>query len=133
MEEKDRKEYEVAFIAKSEEGAHTLRKILEGHDGEVTEGASLKPAALAYKIQGERNVLFGYCRVRIAREKVAEISKELLTVADLLRFAITLPSHTKPRVKLVISEEKKARPAPAVPGTPLSNEALEKKLEEILQ
>lgn len=143
MESADKKEYEIAFLAKTEEDAKGVLQSLKGFEAEITFEGPVTRTTLAYRIKKEDVALFGYCHFSIFPEKAKELSGELQLKPGIIRFLLITPPFSKQKPKLRDMDSR------GVPGgapeyvrrersheirpTPLSNEALEKKIEEILQ
>jgi ribosomal protein S6 len=143
-EEKDRKEYEVAVLVRSEEDIPGIAALVREHGGELTAGFRAKRVALAYPIKKEKEGIFAYANFRAVGDTAKALEKDLNVRHDVLRSLVIKPP--KPQEKHVDTRElphKRAsvqRPTPSAPverpapaSWPLSNEALEKKIEEILK
>jgi len=138
-EEKDKKEYEVSFLVKSEEQSQGVVKVLHHYGTEITGEGQLSKVRLAYPIKKETLAYFGYLWFTSEPSAIPQIEGDLRLSKDILRYIIVTPP-----VKKTLRERQEAqeseRPAPAAPAPvsseprkELTNEDLEKKLEEILQ
>ena len=132
MDEVELKDYEISFLLAQENGAEDVLKLLKREGAEIIFEGQLKKITLAYKIKKQSEAYFGYLHFRISKDKVKSLENDLLTTSTILRFIIITPPFGRPK------PEPKAKPrtAPAPPaqvGVPISNEALERKIEEILQ
>ena len=99
---------------------------------------------LAYQIKKENEAYFGYLHFLANTDKIKNISDDLKLNQKVLRFLIITPPITKmmrmatPRIikktfqPRAVERMEIKKPSPA-PTATLSNEALEKKLEEILK
>lgn len=133
---KDKKSYEISYLIKEESDAGEVLRLLKQYEAEVTEESSPKRFLLAYPIKGETAALFGYVQFTASPENMPALDKNLKTNSRIIRFLLTTPP---------IEKEKIISPRPVSPATsptkpestkstlPLSNEALERKIEEILQ
>ncbi len=139
MEEDVKKEYELAYLAKDESGSDLVRAAIAREGGEVFSEAPAERIALAYKIGKEAQAYFGWFHFRMAPEALKALDHELKTKSGVLRFLVVTPPFVKVRPRfapkpkqgpVAVTESAPARP---VPQAPLSNEALERKIEEILQ
>jgi len=140
MEPADKKDYEIGFLAKTEEAAREVLKLIHQHQGEISSEGPLRRISLAYPIEKETHAHFGFLYVKLPPLSAKTLEHDLGTSQAVLRFLLVkLPSQkavlaaaAKPRVARPGGPS--ARPAPETkPQFPLSNEALEKKIEEILQ
>lgn len=132
MDEVELKDYEISFLLGQEKDAEDVLKLLKREEAEIIFEGTLKKIPLAYKIKKQNEAYFGYLHFRMSKDKIKSLEKDLLTASGVLRSLIITPPFVRSK------PEPKARPriAPAPPaqvGVPLSNEALERKIEEILQ
>ncbi|MEK7608011.1 MAG: 30S ribosomal protein S6 [Patescibacteria group bacterium] len=140
METTDKKEYELAFLAKAEEDAKDLIATLKKFEADVSFEGPVTRTTLAYEIKKEGVALFGYCHFSLLPEKTKDVSNELNIKPGIIRFLLITPpfSRQKPRPRDFQGgfgggeRMRPQKPYEAKPAT-LSNEALEKKIEEILQ
>lgn len=145
MEEtKDKKEYEIGFLVKNESDAQTIRQFLVEHGAEIISEGLPKEINLAYKIKKETKAWFGFFRFQIEPTTTVFLKKELRTFSFVLRFLILrsvkkAPSPTvsapkkKKLTKTFPRAKEKSQLEEKAPPSPLSNEEIEKKIEEILQ
>lgn len=136
-EEVGTKEYELAYLAQEENGADLVRAALVREGGEIFSENPAERITLVYKIAKQLQAYFGWFQFRLAPEALPALNHELKTKSGVLRFLIVTPPFVKSRPKFVPrpkqgppAAEAESRP---VPPAPLSNEALERKIEEILQ
>lgn len=139
-EGKDKKTYELALLLKNEDDAARMTELIRQHNGEAVSEPRAKKLALSYVIKGNTEAVFAYCTFKAAGEDVKQLERDLRMREEVIRSMIVLaplyaekrpismaPSFPPQRYARPIGE-----PRPAAPR-PLSNEALEKKIEEILQ
>jgi ribosomal protein S6 len=149
-EAKDKKEYELAFLVKDEAAAQDVA-VKAAQYGMVTAQGSLKHLAFAYPVEKETSGYFGFLRFHAVPESAARLEKDFQLIRSILRLLVlSLPSRKeKPADAAPAAGVAAVRPRPAgrqpgrapralhteanIPGAPLTNEALEKKIEEILQ
>ncbi len=136
------KEYELAFLAAEESGAPKVSAAIAKNGGGGFLPRPVERIALEYKIKKATSAYFGFLHFRMAPMGAKALEHEMNVMPGILRFLIITPPFvkTKPRI---------ARPwsgiAPAAASLtpsdrvereqtslPISNEALEKKIEEIL-
>lgn len=143
-------EYEIAYLVRIEEDAQIVASAIASHRGEVKSEVPLKRIALSYKIKKETQAVLGVVRFMMEPEMAVSLAKVLRTNNAILRFlvtkAVSIASTTPMRPFRSGHSGGVSRPqmgerktpafpatAPFAPSAPLSNEALEKKIEEILQ
>jgi ribosomal protein S6 len=146
-EEKDKKIYELALLLKSEEDLAGILAFLRDHSAEAISEPRAKKLALAYKINGHTEAVFASCTFRAAGEDAKSLEHDLQTRPQVIRsmVIIALPPSDRPVSAMPFSREQRTRPSSSMMRTsaasetkpaasrPLSNEALEKKIEEILR
>jgi ribosomal protein S6 len=143
-EDKDKKEYELALLLKSEEDLAKIVALVGTHNGEGVTEPRAKRLQLAYEIKKHTEAVFAYFTFKMFGDDAKALEHDLATRADVLRsmmIASPAPAERTAMSPLPPREERRPRssapsssdaPKPAAPR-PLSNEALEKKIEEILQ
>ena len=148
-EEKDRKEYELALLLKSEEDLAGVIKLATQHNAEGVSEPRAKRLQLSYEIKGHTEGVFVYITFKMFGDDIKALEHDLNTQANVLRFmVIASPAPAERTATSAMPPREERRPrssapysAPAAPtetprptpSKPLSNEALEKKIEEILQ
>ncbi len=141
---KDNKKYEIGFLAKEEGFKDKLVKLVGDFGGEIIDSGDLSRIKLAYPIKKETSAFFGYFYFSIQPEAVKKISENLKLNSEILRHIIISTPVIQQAIQSVSKRPRRAfspeipTAASAVPKKPkaqpiLSNEALEKKLEEILK
>lgn len=151
----EEKNYEVGFLARSEQDRDEVAKILESYQLPIIYEGQISKIKLAYPIKKENFACFGFLYFSGDPAIIEKLSSELRTNPKILRFLIILrpilrkdesreikiPSMSKmslagqpERSQKVFSEQPSqlVRKAP-IKTEALSNEDLEKKLEEILK
>lgn len=129
------KEYEISFILKSDNTA-PITRILNGCGLSVVREEPLVKIKLSYPIKKETQAYFGYVIFSGRPETISEASKDLRLDSEVLRFLIVSPPAGKisgPSLRPEIPRRSPGRKVSHDRGRIVSNEALEKKLEEILQ
>lgn len=128
----DYKDYELAFLVAEESGAGTIEEALASAGAEILSRAPLKNISLTYPIKKQTSAFFGCLTLRSLPEKIDEIRKTLELNQGVLRQLIITPPIAKQESRRWSAPAPEAEP-PKVGGSPiLSNEALEKQIEEIL-
>jgi ribosomal protein S6 len=137
-----KKDYEIGFLSREEGGPDELRKFIIRSGGEILLEGPVERIALAYKIEKELSAYFGYFHFSMDPAAVKAMEIDLNTAPFVLRYLIITPPFVKTKPRGVGRPKAKALPTPdstpterkpAVESLPLSNEALERKIEEILQ
>ena len=135
QEEIIKKEYELAFLVNEETDAPGIVEALKAAGAELRLEGPVRKVALAYKIKKQDSAYFGF--VHFAMESAAAKSLEgvLALRPEILRYMIVTPPSVQAKP---FQQSTGPRPPAAKPYEPktapaLSNEALEKKIEEILQ
>ena len=141
-EDKDKKEYELALLLKSEGDAASVVALVGQHGGEGVSEPRAKRLQLAYEIGGITEAVFAYFTFKMFGDAVKALEHDLSTRPDVVRFMVIASPAISERTassSLPPREERHPRAGaasdvskPSIPR-PLSNEALEKKIEEILQ
>jgi len=152
-EDKDKKEYELGLLLKSEDEVANLVKFVTQHNGELSGEPRAKRLALSYEINGNTEAVFAYFNFRAFGEDVKSMEHDLNSRQEVIRFLLVIatpPNEHRgtgapgiPGMADGGPSARRGRPmrssAPSSasdsskPSQPLSNEALEKKIEEILQ
>ncbi|HUY69727.1 MAG TPA: 30S ribosomal protein S6 [Candidatus Tyrphobacter sp.] len=142
MEETDKKGYEISFLLRREEDVEAILKPLAEGLGEVLSEGQLTMIKLAYPVQKETSAYFGWIHFSMAPENVKKMSGTLKLDARVLRYLIITPpisrAERRPRIRPSESTpaavtEPVSESRPKEKETEISNEALEKRLEEILK
>jgi ribosomal protein S6 len=144
-EEKDQKVYEIALLLKGEEDLIKIPAFLRDRGAEPLSEGRAKKLALAYKIKGNTEAVFASSTFRASGEDAKKIERDLITNPLVIRSMVLIapPVSERPSAPLTFPPQQRGRPTatrtssmadmkPAA-SRPLSNEALEKKIEEILQ
>ena len=120
----EKKQYEMSFLVKEEDGAKTVLKFIKELGGDIELEGPVMKIALSYPI---------------SPAEVKHLEHEMETSVEILRHLIITPPFKKmePRPRPEVSHVSSARvQAPRAPEgvkpEALTNEDLEKKIEEIL-
>jgi ribosomal protein S6 len=149
-EEKDKKEYELALLLNSEDDLAGVITLVGTHNAEDLSEPRAKRLQLAYEIKKHTEAVFAYFTFKMFGDDMKALEHELNAHADVLRFMVIAspaPAERTATSAMPPREERRPRsnsynpaptapsetPKPMAPSKPLSNEALEKKIEEILQ
>ncbi len=133
------KKYDISFIQKSEDGT-IARTLIEKHGGVILNERPLVKLRLSYPIKKETQGFLGTIECTLPGEVVARLSSDAKLDHDMLRFLIGVQKEIKESNRGDGEErapKKKKIGAVSKPkggfSVTLSNEALQEKLEEILQ
>ena len=143
-EDKDKKEYELGLLLKSEEDTADIVKFVAQHGGEMLSEPRAKRLALAYEIKGNKEATFTYFNFRAFGDEVKSLEHDLNSRQDVIRSLLVIatpPNEPRSSFGAGPMPRRGGKPMrsapPSEPSTQksqsLSNEALEKKIEEILQ
>lgn len=142
--EKDIKKYEVGFLGRTENAKDEIIKLLESYKAKIVDNGKMSMLKLAYPIKKEKSAFFGYLHFAAYPNIIKKFEDSLKLSQQILRFImiaspinsrpfiesrapkVRIPSSEIPAIKRVEVKKPKVQVA-------LSNEALEKKLEEILK
>lgn len=150
--DKEFKNYEIGFLTKTEQDRDELVKIIKNRQFSIIDDGEFSRIKLAYQIEKENFAYFGYLYFSGDPGNVKELRNELKTSLKILRFIIisrpvrvkkeekqketpVIPekiSFTAPASIISVAYPVKEKSEKPRTGT-LSNEELEKKLEEILK
>ncbi len=129
------REYELAFLS-TDEGkvlGETL-ELLKREGANVTYESKLHTIRLAYPIKKQTSAFFGFLQFILSPDKALELRASLSHHPLILRFLlILLPRRSGKRVKQPLPVVEPRGVEPQATGGVLTNEALERKLEEILK
>ena len=146
IEEKDKKEYELGVLVKTEDDLAPVVALVREHNGEMSTEPRAKKLTLAYEINKNKEAVFAYWNFKALTADAKELEKSLNTKAEVIRsLMIASPAAMSPmeheRMPLGTGADYRRtrvmRPGAPTPDAkpssprPLSNEALEKKIEEI--
>lgn len=142
-EDEEQKKYEIGFLTRAEQDREELVKILNNHKFLIINDGEFSRIKLAYQIMRENFAYFGYLYFSGNPENIKELKNELKTSPKILRHMIILRPVMimENKENEIVSEEKTYIPVasavqtfrPSPKTEVLSNEELEKKLEEILK
>lgn len=136
MDNDTRKEYELAYLVKDENLTGAAAEIVKAQGGEVRLEGNASRIRLAYPINKQTEAYFGYVQF-LAEPAVAKTLEAALNLDQrILRSLLMTPPPLKEKKRMGEGprpvEPRVGRPSESR-SLPLSNEALEKKIEEILQ
>jgi ribosomal protein S6 len=137
MDQDQKKEYELAFLIKEETDAAGLVEALKAMGGEINLEGPVRKIVLAYEIKKETTAYFGFIQFMMEPAAAKSLEAALLVRSGLLRSLLMTPptakGHSHPQAA-ANPQRPAAKPHEAKAATPvLSNEALEKTIEEILK
>lgn len=148
----EKKFYEVSFLARGEDDAARVSALLSQHGMDIAQNGGMRKIIPAYKITSDPHLYFGFYQVSAFPADIKSLEKDMGSVSGVVRSMIlVLPSgraaiaakpyfrknEDRPRDNRdnkevfsgVLRGDGREQRAPEI----LSNEALEKKIEEILQ
>ncbi|OGG40684.1 hypothetical protein A3A21_00360 [Candidatus Jorgensenbacteria bacterium RIFCSPLOWO2_01_FULL_45_25b] len=134
--------YEITYLLKDEADLPLFHACFTKFHASHLEDASLTKVRLEYMIKKASQGFLGVSTFRIDPSALADFSRDLRLISEVLRFIILKPTLRSIRVARKEGERrppsqrrevKVAAPEFRGGGAELTNEALEKKIEEILQ
>jgi len=136
METKDKKAYEISFLAKGEEAAGAVITHLNEAGAEITNEEQIEKLDLAYDIDKHSSAHFGAVHFNLDPDKIRGLRDALKFEEGLLRYIVVTPpiakdDMTQPRRPKMERREESPEKKVAAPEGTLSNQDLEAKLEEI--
>ncbi|MCL5007041.1 MAG: 30S ribosomal protein S6 [Patescibacteria group bacterium] len=134
----EKKSYEISFLLGNENDVEAVLKHLSQIGAEILNEGKISEVSLAYPIKKLASASFGWIYFSALPEKIGELNSALKMDGKIIRYLIITPPIVKTEKKRPAkASEKEESSAPAAPvataENELSNEELEKKLEEILQ
>lgn len=135
VKEQKEKEYEIAFLVKTETVLSDILRFIKQAGGEVNAEGPIKKIALSYPVKKEQAAYFGYLNFRIGQEKIGKLEEDLRLHANVLRHLIIVKPFVKAAPPAMERPKREAAPKAVVSpkeSLPLSNEELERKIDEIL-
>lgn len=135
---KDKKEYELGAMLIDEAVSTEVEAIIKKNGGEMVGAPSVSSMRLAYPLKKHESAFFGVFIFNAYSSAVKNIKDEVdLNVKVLRSLILTPPVKVVPREPRSehsrIAKKEVASEVVAKPDAVVSNEALEKKLEEILK
>lgn len=141
----DSRTYEISFLLRQEQNIEILMAALKNIGAEIINEGQITEIKLAYPIRKMKSAHFGYLIFEALPSRLKELRDALMLDEDILRFLIVTPPIRKPLTQLV-KNEAAAGTETVLPGEEdkmapgrrekqieqVSNEELNKKLEEIL-
>ncbi|MGB9608962.1 MAG: 30S ribosomal protein S6 [Minisyncoccia bacterium] len=135
--DKEVKKYEVSFLVDDPLIEGEVLNLLNKIGATILFQKNAEKINLAYKIKGRTSAFFGYIYFETFPEKVVEFDKLLHQNKNLLRFMIVsdpfIRENKNNQDKKSETYNQKSKIKYGQNETVLTNEALEKKLEEILE
>ena len=142
--EKDGKNYEIAFLVKSEGDIPGVVSFLKQHNAEILTEPRAKNVVLAYEIKKNKEAVFVHCAFKAVGADAKNLEKDL-SVGDLTIRSLIVSLPKSSRTDEAVHDrapERRTKPTHSASPYPevklpssrtLSNEALTKKIEEILK
>jgi ribosomal protein S6 len=135
----EKKQYEMSFLVKEEDGAKTVLKFIKELGGDIELEGPVMKVALSYPIKKQTSGFFGYFHFSFSPAEVKHLEHEMETSTEILRHLIITPPFKKieprprPEAQSASSSRTQApKASEAARPEALTNEDLEKKIEEIL-
>jgi ribosomal protein S6 len=135
-EDNEKKEYELAFWLKDENDFVKIKALMNDLGMELTHTSEMRNVPFAYPIKKMTSGYFGFVHFMGMPENIASLSHELKVGDSCLRYIISKDPIKKSEVREMrrqMPERKPEKPAEPKSSDVVTNEELEKKLEEILK
>ncbi|MFA5870733.1 MAG: 30S ribosomal protein S6 [Candidatus Paceibacterota bacterium] len=132
MDEKIITQFEVNVLVK-DESTEAILRILKAHNAEVLAEKPVQKIRLSYDIKKQQYAFFVTFEISAPREEERGIRKDLSLNEQVIRLLITEKKEKKGAERRGIEAQKKPSRLKSALQAMLPNEALEKKIEEILQ
>jgi ribosomal protein S6 len=153
-EDKDKKEYELALLLRNEDNLAGVLALVTQHNGEGVSEPRAKRLQLAYEIKKLNEAVFVYFTFKMFADELKALEGELNVHPNVLRSMVIASPAPAERAPAAMPYERRSSgsrsssgssasrsAAPSAPASeprpassrPLSNEALEKTIEEILK
>ncbi len=135
-EEKNKKEYELSFWLKEGAPLNKIELMLNNMGAQITHNSEIKKNRLSYPIKKEVEGYFGFVHFNGDEQDINAINHELKVDPEVLRFLISKNpiKKSEPREsRRQAPEEKFSQKVEEKSSDLVTNEELEKKLEEILK
>lgn len=135
MDSLDKKEYELGYLIKDEAVTGAGLELVRAAGADIRQEGPVNRIHLAYPVKKQTEAFFGFVQFAMEPEKAKQLENTLRMDGRILRSLLITPPPVKEKRR--IGEPREAAPRTYEPREPrvmpLSNEALEKKIEEILQ
>lgn len=133
MDEKIITKFEINILIR-EESMDDIKRVFKSHDVEVEVERPIQKVRLSYDIKGQQYAFFASFDVLAARDVEKNLRSELIKLPSAIRVLITERKEKKQDEKKISGDiQKKPSRLKSALQAMLPNEALEKKIEEILQ
>jgi len=132
QEEVRKRAYEISALLEEELGGAPLASLLKTHGAEITFESPARAIRLAYPIRKHTSAFFTFFQFMLAPDKLQELDTALSRHTGIIRYLIVIPPTKQVEKAPRIVPPPEPKPVEQKIGA-LTNEALEKKLEEILK
>lgn len=142
-ENREKKEYELAFLVKGTNDNSEIEKLLSQFGAEISYRSPLTDISLSYPIKKYNQAYFGFAQFRASPEKAEKLMPAVQLSALVLRALLVVFPLPVKKAERLVKTEAESRPSrskfsekslPVVSASnALTNKALEEKLEEILK
>ncbi|MDO8537063.1 MAG: hypothetical protein Q7R94_02345 [bacterium] len=142
----EKKNYELAVLLRDEESSREVLKLLGQHQIEVQETGQPKKINLSYPVKHIREAIFEFFSLFSLPENIKLLEQDLKGNTAILRSMVVGIPRDRAAARGMVDSRRRvsgsrrpASPSPSYEVKPvphkatLSNEAIEKKIEEILQ
>lgn len=128
--DQEKRDYEISFLLVAAENESEIFDVLNKQQAEITQKSQISSLKLAYPIKKQNSAFFGFYQFRATPEDIEKINAALKLKPAVLRFLVI----KNPATAQLVSKKTTVPPKSEIQESKiLSNELLEKKLEEILK
>jgi len=133
MDEKIITQFEINILVR-EESADEIKRVFKSHNVEIDAEKPVQKIRLSYDIKKQQYAFFATFEVSVARDEEKGLRADLSRLPSVVRVLITDKNEKKQGERRSTGEaQKKPSRLKSALQAMLPNEALEKKIEEILQ
>lgn len=137
-ENEEKNFYEIGFVFNAEDNKAEVIKLIKDLEGEILREGEVFKIKLAYPIKKQNSGFFSFLQFFLKPENLTNLKKTLKFNPSILRFLVIKLKEKEEKIVQKSRREEKARFISVRPATQktvdaLSNEELEKKIEEILK
>jgi len=135
-------EYEIGYLLKTEADREVVNRLLSQHEAVVTKEGPLRLTTLSYEIEKLNQAVFGWTRFTAQRSNIPALEHDVKMSPQIVRSLLVVAEPIQEESSVASSGEgvsKKSESevvvdaSQSVGSAQLSNEDIEKKIEEILK
>ncbi|RJQ25270.1 hypothetical protein C4565_08505 [Candidatus Parcubacteria bacterium] len=132
MDEKIITQFEINVLVQTE-SVDEIKRVFKSHGVEITSEKTIQKIRLSYDIKKQQYAFFVTFEASVPKHEEKELRADLSKIPEVVRVLITEKKEKKVNEKRSTDETKRPSRLKSALQAMLPNEALEKKIEEILQ